>query len=260
MIAGVLTKKLDIEKNIKVLKKIGYDGFQFDLKDFGIDMSKKEFLLDKETDNAIKEIQTISRMFDSPILALHTIYPSNVDNKAAIQKTFDKYLNYLSILNCKYLILHISGWNKNKKRLKKVIESLKDIKAKYIKEGVEILLENDHQPSLFVTVNQVINIISKTQLDLCLDTTHAIESGVNLDDFYSKLRQNIKIIHLSDYNNKPHQAIGTGDLNKFKAYKKIIGSKKLLILEIGGSLNDAKNKKDIIKIYTNSFKTIQENL
>ena len=45
MIIGVPTRSLEIEENLEILKKIGFDGFQFDLSICGIDTLKKEFLL-----------------------------------------------------------------------------------------------------------------------------------------------------------------------------------------------------------------------
>ncbi|MBT7102663.1 sugar phosphate isomerase/epimerase [archaeon] len=253
MIVGVPSRTLPIKKNLKILKKIGYDGFQFDLSVCGIDTFKKSFLLDSEEDKCVKKIKKLSQDLNFPVLAAHTFYPLNSEDDTIIE-TFKKHLEHLKILNCKYLILHISGYNKDKQRLKKAINNLNKIKSIYKKKGCEILLENDHKPSLFITIKDIEKITSKIKLNLCFDVTHAMQSNVNLDNFYSKFNKKIKAFHLSDFKEgKAHKEIGTGILKKFNCFKKIIASKKLLILEVGKDVKKAKTMKEVTKIYKNSF-------
>ena len=124
----------------------------------------------------------------------------------------------------------------------------------YKEKNCEILLENDHKPSLFITINDIESILSQLDLNLCFDVTHAMQSNVNLDELYSKFSNKIRAFHLSDFKNgKPHKEIGTGILKEFDCYKKIINSNKLLILEVGKDIRKAKSTKEIIQIYENSF-------
>ena len=252
-IVGVPSQRLEIKENLKILKNIGYDGFQFDLSSCGIDTLKKGFLLDSKDDQCIQKIKKLSNSLNFPVRAIHTFYPLNSEESIVI-KTFQKNLKYLKTLNCKYIILHISGYCDDKKRLNQAINCLNKIKEIYKNERCEILLENDHKPSLFITIKDIETITSKLELNLCFDVTHAMQSNVNIDDFYSKFIDKIKAIHLSDYNKgKPHLEIGTGILKEFDCFKKIIHSNKLIILEVGKDIKKAKTKKEIIKIYKNSF-------
>ena len=59
MIVGVPTRNLPIEENIKILKKIGFDGFQFDLSSCGIDTLKKDFLISVKDKPDIKVLLNI---------------------------------------------------------------------------------------------------------------------------------------------------------------------------------------------------------
>jgi sugar phosphate isomerase/epimerase len=258
MIVGVPSRILPIEENLKILKKIGYDGFQFDLSSCGIDTLKKGFILDSEEDKCIKKIEKLSKDLDFPVLALHTFYPSNSKEDVVI-KTFKKNLDYLKILDCKYLIIHISGYSEDKIRLKQAMDCLNKVKDIYTKKGCDILLENDHKPSLFITIKDIEEINSKLNLNLCFDTTHAMQSNVCLDKFYSKFNKKIKAIHLSDFKDgKAHKEIGTGILKKFSCFEKIIKSNKLLILEVGKDVRRAKSKKEIIEVYKNSFLEVKK--
>jgi len=253
MIVGVPSRTIPIKENLKILKEIGYDGFQFDLSSCGIDTLKKDFLLNKEDDRCVQEIKTLSHNLDFPVLALHTFYPIHSDEAVTIQ-TFEKYLEYLRILNCKYLILHISGYSNDKKRFNQAISCLKKSKDIYKKKNCEILLENDHEPSLFITIEDIKSTTSKIDLNLCFDVTHAMQSDVNIDNFYSKFKQRIRAVHLSDYKKgRAHKEIGTGILKQFDCYREIINSNKLLILEVGKDVKRAKSRKEAIKVYKNSF-------
>ena len=156
---------------------------------------------------------------------------------------------------------HISAYSENKERLKQAISCLNKVKKTYKKEECEILLENDHEPSLFITIDDIESITSKLNLNLCFDTTHAMQSDVNIDEFYLKFKENIKAVHLSDFKEgKSHKEIGTGILKQFNCYKEIIQSNKLLILEVGKDIRRAKSKEEIIKIYKNSFLEANQSL
>ena len=183
MIVGVPTRSLSIEENLKILKRIGFDGFQFDLSSCGIDTLKKGFLLDEEEDKCVKNIKKLSDELEFPVLALHTFYPLNVDENVVI-KTFEKNLEYLKSLNCRYLILHISGYCDDKERLNQAINCLKELEYLYKKSGCEILLENDHKPSLFITIKDIEKVNAKLNFNLCFDTTHAMQSDVDIDEFW----------------------------------------------------------------------------
>ncbi|MCW8966434.1 MAG: sugar phosphate isomerase/epimerase [Candidatus Pacearchaeota archaeon] len=253
MIVGVPTRSLPVEENLKTFKKIGFDGFQFDLSSCGIDTLKKGFLLEEEEDKCVEEIKNLSDKLKFPVLALHTFYPLNADENVVI-KTFEKNLEYLKILNCKYLILHISGYCDDKKRLNQAITCLKKIENLYEKSGSEILLENDHKPSLFITIKDIEKVNAKLNFNLCFDTTHAMQSDVDVDEFWKKFNNKIKAIHLSDFKDgKAHKEIGTGILQQFESYVEIINSDKLLILEVGKDFKRAKSKEEAIKVWENSF-------
>lgn len=253
MIVGVPTRSLSIEENLKILKRIGFDGFQFDLSSCGIDTLKKGFLLDEEEDKCVKNIKKLSDELEFPVLALHTFYPLNVDENVVI-KTFEKNLEYLKSLNCRYLILHISGYCDDKERLNQAINCLKELEYLYKKSGCEILLENDHKPSLFITIKDIEKVNAKLNFNLCFDTTHAMQSDVDIDEFWKQFNDKIKAIHLSDFKDgKAHKEIGTGILQQFNCYKEIINSDKLLILEVGKDFKRAKSKEESIKVWENSF-------
>ena len=70
---------------------------------------------------------------------MHTFYPLNVDENVII-KTFEKNLEYLKILNSKYLILHISGYCDVEERLNQAINCLKKLEDLYKESDCEILL------------------------------------------------------------------------------------------------------------------------
>ncbi len=253
MIIGVPTRSLEIEENLEILKKIGFDGFQFDLSICGIDTLKKEFLLKDEDDKCLEKVKKLSEKLNFPVVAIHTFYPLN-SKEDIIIKTFKKYLEYLKKLNCKYLILHISGYCEDRIRLKQAINCLNKLKNIYKENKCEILLENDHKPSLFITIDNIEKINTKLNLNLCFDTTHAMQSNVDLDAFWNKFKNKIKVIHLSDFKDgKAHKEIGSGILKQFKCYKEIIKSNKLLFLEVGKDFKRAKSKEEAIKVWENSF-------
>jgi len=256
MIVGDLTRKIPLEENLKILKEIGYDGFQLDLCYFVDSLEKRlerRFLIEEKDDAHVKEVKALSDKLKFPVLAMHTFFPITED-KNLITNTFEKHLEYLKTLNCKYLILHISGYTDDKAKLHRAIDILKEVKPLYEKEGHEILLENDHSPSLFITIDDIKGITKETNLNLCMDTSHAMQSNVNLDVFYNNFKDKIKAIHFSDYKDgKPHKEIGTGILKQFDCYKEIIKLNKPLILEVGKDIKNAKSKEEIIKIYKNSF-------
>jgi sugar phosphate isomerase/epimerase len=253
MIVGVPTRKLPLEENLKILKEIGFDGFQLDLSSCGIDTLKKGFLLDSEDDSAIENVKKLSKKLNFPVLALHTFYPLNFEKNTVIQ-VLKKNLNYLKTLNCKYLILHISGYCDDAERLKQAISCLDQASKEYKENGCEILLENDHKPSLFITIKNIEDVLSELSINLCFDTTHAMQSDVDLDTFWATFKDKIKAIHLSDFRDgKPHKEIGTGILKQFDCYEEIKKSNKLLILELGKDFQRAKSKEDAIKVWKNSF-------
>jgi len=258
MIVGNPSRRLSFEENLRILKRIGFDGFQLDLISYGIETLKKGFQLDAEDDKAINKIKELSNKFKFHVLALHTFYPLNT-SKDIVIKTFEKNLEYLKILNCKYLILHISGYCDDKERLKQAIDCLNQIESIYKKNNCEILLENDHKPSLFITIKDIEKVLSKLNFNLCFDTAHAMQSDVDLDDFWKRFKKKIKAIHLSDYKDgKTHKEIGTGILKQFKCYKEIINSDKIIILEVGKDFKRAKSKEESIKVWENSFLEIKK--
>ena len=122
-----------------MLKKIGFEGFQFDLSSCGIDTLKKGFLLDDEEDERVEYVKRISEELQFPVLAFHTFYPLS-EGDGVVIKTFERYLGYLKKLSCKYLVLHISGYCEDRKRLNQAISCLNSIGDIYYKSGYEILL------------------------------------------------------------------------------------------------------------------------
>jgi len=262
MILGAPSRSLSLEENLKIFKEIGYNGWQLDLCFFVNKLDerlKKCFLLDSQDDEHIKKVKYLSEKVQFPVLAMHTFFPIS-ENKNLIIKNFEKHLKYLQILKCKYLILHISGYSNNQTKLQNAINILKEVKTIYEQKGCEILLENDHDQSLFITTTDIKQVTSQIKLNLCFDTSHAMQSDVNLDEFWNEFKDKIKAIHLSDFKDgKAHKEIGTGILKQFKCYKEIINSNKLLILEVGKDFKRAKSKEQSIKVWENSFLEVKNN-
>jgi len=253
MIVGVPSSTLKIEENLNILKKIGYDGFQFDLSSCGIDTFEKKFVFDSEDDKCVERIKKLSSELDFPVLAFHSFYPLDCEDEA-VKDVFRKSLEYLEILGCKYLVLHISGYCEDKKRLEQAVRCLREVKNLYQEKGCEILLENDHKPSLFITIEDIERIVSEANLNLCFDVSHAMQSDVDLDEFWLKFEDKIKAVHLSDFKDgKPHLEVGTGILRESRCFEKIVDSDKLLILEVGKDIKKAGSREKVVQIYKNSF-------
>ena len=106
-------------------------------------------------------------------------------------------------------------------------------------------------------IEDIDKINSELNLNLCFDTTHALQSDIDIDKFWEKFKSIIKAVHLSDFKDgNAHKEIGTGVLKKHKCYNEIINSNKLLILEVGKDFKKAKTKQDAIKIWKNSLQQV----
>lgn len=255
MIAGILTRSLEREDNLQILKNLSYDGLQFDFNDL-LNMFEKKFLLDEETHQVFQNFKNKIDNIGLPVLAFHTFYPLG-ELSGIVIENFKKYSRYMKELKCKFLILHVSAYSDNKADFENAIETLKEVKKYFLLQGQEILLENDHPPSLFINVEEIKKVTDKVKLNLCLDVSHALQSNLDLNNVFYELKDRIKAFHISDcLDGKTHLGVGEGVLKNQKCFREIVSSNALKVLEISRSLMNAKDRDGIIKVYSDSLMII----
>lgn len=122
-----------------------------------------------------------------------------------------KRMNYIG---AKYLVLHPGAYTKFPKEqaIKTLINTIKKIIS--ATENVEILLETmagkgTEIGANFLELNEIIQQINSPRVNICLDTCHVWESGVDIKNtkaFINQLKQHnllkkVKVFHINDSKN-----------------------------------------------------------
>lgn len=148
------------------------------------------------------EIKVIT--IDTPIGKKNKSFNYN-ENK----KLLDKYIKIANIFESKYLrIFSDVGKIPNFKSIKEVLKEMSNIT---IKNKINLLVENEKNTYAedISTCNKLID--SEKNLYILYDIENAYSQGYNVLNEYEKNKNNIKYIHIRDYNKKTEQYVYIGE-------------------------------------------------
>ena len=201
-------------------------------------------------------IESYSDKISPKDIVIHAPYITNPANPEKQKFAVDfliRDIERMNYIGAKHLVLHPGAHTKftRKESIETLINSLITIFDKTI--NVEISLETmsgkgTEIGTTFSELKYIIEKVNNKRLNICLDTCHAWDAGIDVTDYDELIKQLkehdllklIKVIHINDSKNKfgaakdRHENIGKGFIG-LKALKKIVNSKEfdnvLMILE-----------------------------
>ena len=224
-------------KALPELKEAGLDG---------IEVCLAQFIETSEDD--IKEVMTLSKKFDLPILSVHQMLRFVTSTKVS---EIERLMQIAKAMGAPLVVLHMSS-AKAQIFDQSYLDALHSLEKQY---GISITFENMERyfGSLHskhrwdgITFSELVN---KTDFDITFDIVHLAHSGGDIIEFFEKNKKRITNIHLSDYkfnifnsNLRPmrykHMPLGAGDLPivPFLDLLKKSKYKGLITMEIHGNL------------------------
>lgn len=196
IICANFAKKIPLKDLFSEAKAIGFEHMQFSFVHSGINDDNP--ILNEVFFDKAKQIKSLAFGIDFPII--HGWLPSeNASESLSI------YLKVKKLLNSKYIVIH----SKSLTNLQSIITLLHKHPSKEF-----VILENVAEPDFKMGLKEV-TLILKSEINLCFDTCHALESGIDINIFIKQFKDYIKAMHLSDFDGeKRHISIGSYNLNK----------------------------------------------
>ena len=177
------------------------------------------------------------------------------DSKIVREKLLDKYIKIANIFEAKYLrIFSDVGRILNSKSIKEVIKEMSNIT---IKNKLNLLIENekDTYAEDISTCNELID--NEKDVYILYDIENVYSRGYDVLNEYEKNKNNIKYIHIRDYNKKTQEYVyfGEGNIPITELLKSLIKDKYDGVISLETMLpkyNKNESKKDIfVKSYKN---------
>ena len=218
---------------------IGLDNLEAELSYFKRFVNNVEIVVDYPagphslSDNDIKNIKALldSLEFNAVI---HAPFSFNF-LLSPCKEIFEASLNDIKItskiateIDAKLVTVHlgiVSAYQKNSFSglVSRAIRNLENISQEH---GIDIAVENlDFKTGFkwgFPLTTEEMRIVEDTELFVTLDTGHAFMRSVDIGGFLDTFRKKLRNIHIHDSNGeKAHLAIGKGDINFEKIFKKL---------------------------------------
>lgn len=200
-----------------------------------------------------EDFKNIKRIIDSHSLRILSIHQSDNSAFNINLAEIERLCAIANRFKADKITLHISSLKK-KIYDRKFIQVLKNLQEKYrIKFGIE------NMPKSIFTLgrsyayrgSEFSSAVNKTGLSITLDTTHLGQANEGICGFYTKNKEKIINIHLSDYKttwlnrklllaNDTHLPLGKGELPiaKFLKILKKENYQGLITMEINGDLKE----------------------
>jgi sugar phosphate isomerase/epimerase len=189
-----LTKNIKLNELLSEINCLGFRHAQFSFVHYGIN-DENPSLDSTFVDKARKMNERAKdNRLDFPVV--HGWLPTSRNEAMG---TLTVYIDVRNILASDYVVIH----PKDNDNLVAIIELLQNHKSKEF-----IIIENVAEPDFKMGLNEI-KMVLKAGINLCFDTCHALESGLNIDYCLDKFHKDIKVMHLSDFDGtKRHMVIG----------------------------------------------------
>ncbi|MEW5897388.1 MAG: TIM barrel protein [Nanoarchaeota archaeon] len=197
IICANFAKKVPVEELFPLAKDLGFKYMQFSFVHFGIN-DDNPLINDTFLEKAA-HLNDIAKNNSLTFPVIHGWLPSTEDSL----KVLEIYLKIREILGSSYLVIH----PKDKINLDFSIKLIGNHRSKNV-----ILIENVAEPEFKMGLTDV-NQITKTGINICFDTCHALEKNLDIHRFLTKYKKSIKVVHLSDFDGeKRHLSIGSSKI------------------------------------------------
>ncbi len=211
---------------------------------FGIELRLRQPHFDYEDKEEIKKLKSNLKKRDIEPISVHM--PDKGVNIAAEDewkrmfsvREVEKGILIASRLGAKSIVVHPGG-KREESEIGASLKSLAEI-VNFSKEwGVKILIENTFPGDLGDNINDFGDIISKSHLPVCLDTSHSYSSG-DASDIIKNYRDKIVHLHISDNlmkGNDDHLLPGEGKIDWVAFWKEMNDFQGSAIFELMPALN-----------------------
>ena len=171
---------------------------------FGLELRLRQPHFDYENKETVKRLKASLRKKDIEPISVHM--PDNNVNIAAKDewkrmfsiREVEKGILVASKLGAKFIVVH-PGDKKEESSINNALESFDEI-IKFAKEwGIMVLIENTFPGDMGSDIEAFKNIISRTQIPICLDTSHSYSGGTT-GEILRNFRDKIQHLHISDNN------------------------------------------------------------
>lgn len=237
IICANFAKKVNLNDIFKKASEIGFKNIQFSLVHFGINDDNPE--IDDSFLDKAKEIKQNAMRFGISFPVIHGWLPSEY---SSAKRTFDIYSGILRILGSKYIVFH----PKSLEHLRTIIKCINDSSDKNV-----YLIENVAEENFMMKYDDI-DLISKNNINMCFDTCHALENGLDVYEYLEKYKKSIRMMHLSDFDGVTrHAVIGLSKITPEFVNK--IPKDMIIVFE-----HKAKTVEDYTKAYSESFKYLNK--
>ncbi|MFH0978350.1 MAG: hypothetical protein V1837_03535 [Candidatus Woesearchaeota archaeon] len=195
IVCANLTKNIELGLLFSQISSIGFKHAQFSFVHYGINEQNPS--LDNSFPDKARQMKENAARYKLDFPVVHGWLPTAKNESI---NTLAVYLEVKEILSSKYLIIH----PKDHDNLVSIVELIKMQTS-----SDSIIVENAAETNFKMGVKEI-GMVLNSGINLCFDTCHALESGLNIDDFLKEIGKHIKVIHLSDFDGtKRHMVIGT---------------------------------------------------
>lgn len=165
-------------------------------------------IIESDSPGNIDAIKDEARKYSVDIVSVHAPFHktdisclNTYDRKRSI-RDIEKAVVIAGRLKARYTVLHIStpiDDNDTDKRWNNAFDSLSEISETAQSYGIELLIENTLPGRLFYD-REGFEKITGRGYSICLDTGHALISGLDLTDVYSSFKEYIPLMHIHTNN------------------------------------------------------------
>lgn len=156
----------------------------------------------------IDSIKNESQKHSVDIISVHApFHETDISSLNAYERNrsirnIEKAVVIAGRLKARYTVLHISAPtddNETDERWNNAFDSLAEVNETARDYGIELLVENTLPGRLFYD-REGFEKITDSGYSICLDTGHALISGLNLTDIYSSFKAHIPLMHIHTNN------------------------------------------------------------
>ncbi|MFO8061974.1 MAG: sugar phosphate isomerase/epimerase [bacterium] len=173
-------------------------------------------MIESDSPDNIDAIRDEARKYSVDIISVHAPFHktdisclNTYERKRSI-RNIEKAVVIAGRLQARYTVLHIStpiNDNDRDKRWNNAFDSLAEINETAQRYKIELLIENTLPGRLFYD-REGFEKITDSGYSICLDTGHALISGLNLTDIYRSFKAHIPLMHI-------HTNSGSHDSHSF---------------------------------------------